>query len=279
VIDSRRKVREEVETEGNDCSDRFPAFSARFSSDKYPEGFKPIGITKYDGKQAPQQWLRCYSTTIEVAGGSNITKVIYFPMALDPAPLAWLESLSNNSIDSWERLKKVFIDNFQGAIARAGTRHDLAQCKQERNELLRSYTRYFFDVRATIANISKEDIIDCFYNGITDPGIYRDFGRNKLKTVAGLRDMMHDWSEQEEKMRERFPRRNDSNLRRPHDNRNDKSQRDYSGPSRKRKPDDLITAVDRPSRGKKSTMQEEFEKLLQKKCPWHPGANHTAIDC
>jgi hypothetical protein len=59
---------------------------------------------------------------IEVAGGSNITKVVYFPMALDPAPLTWLESLSNNSIDSWERLKKVFIDNFQGAIARAGVR-------------------------------------------------------------------------------------------------------------------------------------------------------------
>jgi hypothetical protein len=26
-------------------------------------------------------------------------------------------------------------------------------------------------------------------------------------------------------------------------------------------------------------MQEEFEKLLQKKCPWHPGSNHAAIDC
>jgi hypothetical protein len=51
VIDSRRKVCEEVETEGIDCSDRFPAFSARFSSYKYPEGFKPIGITKYDGKR------------------------------------------------------------------------------------------------------------------------------------------------------------------------------------------------------------------------------------
>jgi hypothetical protein len=80
-------------------------------------------------------------------------------------------------------------------------------------------------------------------------------------------------------MRERFPRHNDSNLRRPHDNRNDKSQRDYLGPTQKRKPDDLITAVDRPSRGKKSTTQEEFEKLLQKKCPWHPGANNAAIDC
>jgi hypothetical protein len=37
--------------------------------------------------------------------------------------------------------------------------------------------------------------------------------------------------------------------------------------------------VDHPSRGKKSTTSEEFEKLLQKKCPWHPGANHAAIDC
>jgi hypothetical protein len=38
-------------------------------------------------------------------------------------------------------------------------------------------------------------------------------------------------------------------------------------------------AVDHPSRGKKTTTQEEFKKLLQKKCPWHPGANHAAIDC
>jgi hypothetical protein len=58
----------------------------------------------------------------------------------------------------------------------------------------------------------EEDIIDCFYNGITDPVIYRGFGRNRPKTIVGLRDMMHDWFEQEEKMRERFLRRNDSSL-------------------------------------------------------------------
>jgi hypothetical protein len=279
VLDSRRRECEAAERDDADCSDRFPAFTVRFNSYKYPEGFKPIGITKYDGKQAPQQWLRCYSTAIEVAGGSNTTKVVYFPMALEPAPLTWLESLPNDSIDSWEGLKKVFIDNFQGAITRAGTRHDLAQCKQERNELLRSYTRHFFDVRATIANISEEDIIDCFYNGLTDPGIYRDFGRNRPKMVAGLRDMMHDWSEQEGKMRERFPRRTDLNQKRNNDNRADKDQRDFPGSSRKHKPDDLVAAVDRPSRGKKSTTQEQFEKLLQKKCPWCVNSKHAAIDC
>jgi hypothetical protein len=134
-------------------------------------------------------------------------------------------------------------------------------------------------VRATIANISEEDIIDCFYNGLTDPGIYRDFGRNRPKTVAGLRDMMHDWSEQEEKMRERFPRRTDLNQKRNNDNRADKGQRDFLGSSRKRKPDDFVGAVERPSRGKKSTTQEQFEKLLQKKCPWCVNSKHAAIDC
>jgi hypothetical protein len=58
--------------------------------------------------------------------------------------------------------------------------------------------------------------------------------------------MMHDWSEQEEKMREWFPRRQDSNLRHPNDNRNNNSRRNYSSLSRK-KPDDLIAAVDHPS--------------------------------
>jgi hypothetical protein len=91
-------------------------------------------------------------------------------------------------------------------------------------------------------NISEEDIIDCFYNSITDPGIYKDFGRNRPKIVAGLHDMMHDWSEQEEKMRELFPRRNDISLRRTNYNHTDKSQQDYSGPSLKCKPDVLRKA-------------------------------------
>jgi hypothetical protein len=69
-------------------------------------------------------------------GGSNTTKVVHFPMALETAPLTWLKSLRKDSIDSWDDLKAIFTDNFQGAITRAGTHHDLSQCKQECNELL-----------------------------------------------------------------------------------------------------------------------------------------------
>jgi hypothetical protein len=45
---------------------------------------------------------------------------------------------------------------------RAGTHHDLSQVKQEINKTPRSYTQCFFETRATIANITDEDVIRCF---------------------------------------------------------------------------------------------------------------------
>ena len=102
-------------------SDRFPAHSSVFGNVEYPKDFKPTNIQKYDGKQDPAQWLCLYSTAVSVAGGDTNTKVLYFPMALEHAPLAWLESLMHESIHSWEDLKKVFVDNFQGSLHRVAT--------------------------------------------------------------------------------------------------------------------------------------------------------------
>jgi len=127
-----------------DETDRFPAFSQNIDYAEYLRGFNPTNLKnlqKYNGKQDPRQWLRIYSTAIEVAGGTNSTKVIYFPMALEPASLMWLEGLKWDTIHSWEDLKALFIDNFQGSIHHPATRHDLRLCKQERRETLRSYLK------------------------------------------------------------------------------------------------------------------------------------------
>jgi hypothetical protein len=80
-------------------SDDFPAYFARLRDLHLPEKFKRLRITKYDAKQDPVQWLRCYSLSIKNAGGNNDTKYLYFPFCLDHAPLTWLESLNKNSIN------------------------------------------------------------------------------------------------------------------------------------------------------------------------------------
>jgi hypothetical protein len=71
----------------------------------------------------------------------------------------------------------------------ASTCHDLSQVKQEMNETLRSYTRCFFEMRATITNITNEDVICCFQNLFSN-NTYHDFGRNCPTTAVELRDVM-----------------------------------------------------------------------------------------
>jgi hypothetical protein len=129
-------------------------------------------------------------------------------VALESTPLTWLESLKPNSIDSWEDLKWAFINNLQGSMIRAGTHHDLFQVKQEMNKTLRSYTRCFFETHATIANITDEDIIRCFQNGLFSKHTYHDFGRNRSTTAMELCDMMEQWADQEDEENDRFPKCN-----------------------------------------------------------------------
>jgi hypothetical protein len=131
-FDARQKIEELRRKKSSMAGDNdgFPAFSARLCNLLLPEKFTPLGITKYDAKQDPVQWLRCYALSIENAGGNNDMKCLYFPFCLDQAPLTWLESLEKYSIDKWDQLKEQFTSNFAGAMGRSGTCMDLAMVKQ-----------------------------------------------------------------------------------------------------------------------------------------------------
>ena len=71
--------------------------------------------------------------------------------------------------------------------------------KQEQGESIKSYVKRFFDTRATIPNVTNDDVIDYFQSGITVQSLYRDFGRNRSKTLVDLHDMMQRWADEEEK--------------------------------------------------------------------------------
>ena len=57
-------------------------------------------------------------------------------------------------------------------------------CKQEPDEAIRSYIKHFIDTRATIANVSDEDVIHYFHDVITTQSLYHDFGRNHPKMLG-----------------------------------------------------------------------------------------------
>jgi hypothetical protein len=185
-------------------NDGFPAFSARLRKLLLPEKFKPLEITKYNAKQEPVQWLKCYALSIENAGGDNDTKFLYFPFCLDQAPLTWLESLEKHSIDKWDQLKEKFTSNFAGAMGLSGTRMDLAMVKQEQGETLRKYTRRFFDKRARVVDVSNKEVIDLFQDGLYHRRTFEDFGRRRPSSITHLKDMIMSWADEEDKANAKY---------------------------------------------------------------------------
>jgi hypothetical protein len=191
-FDARQKIEELRRKKASTSSDNngFPAFSARLRNLPLLEKFKPLGITKYDAKQDPVQWLRCYALSIENAGGNNDTKCLYFPFCLHQALLTWLESLEKYLIDKWDQLKEQFTSNFAGAMGRSSTRMDLAMVKQEQGETVRKYMRRFFDKRVTVVDVSDKEVIDLFQDGLYHHRTFEDFGRRRPSSITHLKDMI-----------------------------------------------------------------------------------------
>jgi hypothetical protein len=139
-----------VESEFRDTRlpNRFPCFSNRLLSIKLPHKFKPSNHTKYNGKTKPTQWLRIYSQSVELAGGDDDVKALFFPMALEAIPLQWFNKLRPGSIKSWEDLQRAFCENFAGIISHPITHTELKTPKQKPGESLRDYYRRFRELCA-----------------------------------------------------------------------------------------------------------------------------------
>jgi hypothetical protein len=189
-----------------------------------------MGITKYDAKKDPVQWLRCYTLSIENAGGNNDTKCLYFPFCLDQAPLTWLESLDKNSIDKWDKLKDQFTTNFAGSMGRSGTRMDLTMVKQEQGKTLRKYMQCFFDKHATTVDVTDKEVIDLFQDGLYYYRNFKDFGHRRRSSITKLKDMVTSWADEEDKANAKYDAIHGKSKNNPGgSNNNNNNNRDQGG--------------------------------------------------
>jgi len=81
----------------------------------------------------------------------------YFPVVLDQDGYQWLLGLPEDSFDSWEELRQVFIDNFIATCKQPGNKYDLEIIRDRKNEPLCNYTRRFSDMRLKIPKISHDE--------------------------------------------------------------------------------------------------------------------------
>jgi hypothetical protein len=194
-------------------------------------------------------------------------------------------SLDKHSIDKWDQLKEQFTSNFAGAMGRSGTHMDLAMVKQEQGETLRKYMRRFFDKRATVVDITDKEVIDLFQDGLYHRRTFEDFGRRRPKSIPHLKDMVTSWADEEDKANAKYDairgkgKQNMGGGSSSNGNQGGRNNNNYSGPNRKHKPDNTVTAIQRSAKENSKKTSGGFKDLLKEKCLWHLDGNHTTEQC
>ena len=82
------------------------------SSQQDPAGFKIFRVDPYDCKANPEQWMQLYEIAVRAAEGNSDVMANYLPVMLSQTANNWLMGLREDSIESWDDLMKVFIENY-----------------------------------------------------------------------------------------------------------------------------------------------------------------------
>ena len=90
----------------------------------------------------------------------------YLPIMLNQSTNNRLLSLWENSIRSWDDLKKVFINNYMAMCEQPSTKYDLEKLHQYSEESLCDFIRHFSETRNSIPNITDTEAITAFTKGL-----------------------------------------------------------------------------------------------------------------
>jgi hypothetical protein len=142
--------------------------------------------------------------------------------------------------------------------------------------------RRFFDKRATVVDVTDKEVIDLFQDGLYHRRTFEDFGRRRPKSTPHLKDMIMSWADEEDKDNAKYDTirgKNKQNTGGGGGNNGNQGGRNnnnnYSGPNRKRKPDNTVAAIQRPVKENSKKNSGGFKDLLKEKCSLHLDGNHT----
>jgi hypothetical protein len=126
--------------------------------------------------------------------------------------------------------------------------------------------------------------MDLFQNGLYHRCTFEDFGRRRPSSITHLKDMITSWADEEDKANAKYDAiRSKSKLNRGGNSNNNGNpggrSNNYSGPNRKRKPDNTVATIQRPTKDNSKKTSGGFKDLLKEKCPWHLDGNHTTKQC
>ena len=149
-------------------------------------------LPNYDGQSDLKQLVATFDAMVQSFKGDTAVLAKSLVMTIQGIAQTWYMSLKPGSISSWQQLKEALYANFQGFHMQPVTSQALFACKQEPGESLQSYVRRFLNMKAQIAGISDEVVINTAIKDLRIGTCANKFARKHLKTVQELCEKLYE---------------------------------------------------------------------------------------
>jgi hypothetical protein len=136
-----------------------------------------------------------------------------------------------------------------------------------------------------VVDVTDKEVIDLFQDGLYHRRNFEDFGRCRPSSITKLKDMITSWADEEDKENAKYDAilgKSNNNPGGGNNNNRDQGGRNnnnYSGPNHKRKPYNIVAAIQRPAKDNSKKTSSGFKDLMKEKCLWHLEGNHTTEQC
>ncbi|XP_021728770.1 uncharacterized protein LOC110695853 [Chenopodium quinoa] len=161
-----------------------------------------MSTCKYDGRGDPSSFIMSFEGRIILYTNSDAVWCKVFSTTLTGAVDDWFNNLESGTVDSFERLTKMFVGQYISNSVWQRTSWELMAIGQKAEESLKDYIRRFYNEANTIPKLQQEIAVMALMNGLNDSEFKRYLTRKKkIPTVEAAFNIAHDYIKSEELMK------------------------------------------------------------------------------
>ena len=143
-------------------------------------------LYSYDGTWDPCDHIATFNTTMHLQDVPNKIMCRAFPTTLKDPTRVWFGKLPPNTINSFHKLSKLFINNFVGGQRHKRSSSSLLNIRQGENESLRTFISRFNREALLVDEMDEKIFLAIFYNGVNSNLFIHKLYDYKPQTMAEL---------------------------------------------------------------------------------------------
>ena len=162
------------------------SFTASINGHPLPPKFKMPSLDSYDGTHDLFNHIATFKTTMHLQGVPDEIMCKSFPTTLKVPARVWFSKIPLNSVNSFEELSKLFVNNFIGGQRHKRFSSSMLTIEQGENESLRSFITHFNKEALSVDEVDDKLLLAAFHNGVNSNLFIHKLYENEPQFIVEL---------------------------------------------------------------------------------------------